>query len=336
MKSYEYSQLGLENLKRVERPTPEPAAGQVQVKFHAASLNYRDLLFAWGLYNPRPNLPAVPVSDGAGEVTAVGEGVTLWKVGDRVCPIFMQGWLEGSFTPEKRVTALGGGDLDGVLREVGVFSQNGLISIPDHLSYEEAATLPCAAVTAWNALVYAGKIKAGDTILTLGTGGVSIFALQLARLHGARVIATSSSDEKLERVRELGATETINYKTTPEWDREVLRLTGGVGVDHVVEVGGAGTIARSVNAARVGGVVSVIGVLAQGEGFNPIQVLMRTLQVQGIFVGSRRMFEELNRAVSGSGLKPVIDRVFSFDEALEALAYMESGSHFGKIVIRYD
>lgn len=336
MKSYEYSQLGLENLQLVERPVPEPAAREVQVKFHAASLNYRDLLFAWGLYNRRPNLPAVPVCDGAGEVTAVGQGVTRWKVGDRVTPIFMQGWLDGPLTPKKHQTTLGGGELDGVLREYGVFNEEGLVQIPDHLSYEEAATLPCAAVTAWNALVRVGNIRAGDTILTLGTGGVSIFALQLARMHGARVIATSSSDEKLERVRELGAAETINYKTTPEWDREVLRLTGGVGVDHVVEVGGAGTLPRSANATRLGGLVSVIGVLAQGEGLDPLKVLMKSLRVQGIFVGSRQMFEELNRAVALNHLKPVIDRTFAFDQVHEALKHLESGSHFGKIVIRYD
>lgn len=334
MKSYEYPQLGLENLTLVERDIPAPGAGEVQVKFHAASLNYRDLLFAWGLYNPNPSLPAVPFSDGAGEVTAVGFGVTRWKVGDRVSPIFMQGWLSGPPAPEHGATALGGGSIDGVLREYGTFSQESLVRIPDYLSYEEAATLPCAAVTAWNALVCVGQIKAGDTILTLGTGGVSVFALQLAKLHGAKVIATSSSDEKLARVRELGADETINYKTTPDWDKEVLRLTGKAGVDHVVEVGGAGTLPRSVNAARIGGLVSVIGVLTQGEGLDSMKVLMKSLRVQGIFVGSREMSEALNRAVTEAKLKPVIDRVFDFNEAPAALKYLHSGSHFGKVVVR--
>lgn len=334
MKSWQYSKLGLENLTLVECETPKPAPGEVVVKFHAASLNYRDLLFAWGLYNPQPNLPAVPCSDGAGEVVAIGEGVTRWKTGDRVCPIFMQGWIEGPLTPAKQRSSLGGGELDGVLREFGAFHEEGLVRIPDYLSYEEAATLPCAALTAWNTLVHVGGIKAGDTILTLGTGGVSIFALQLAKLHGARVIATSSSDAKLARVRGLGADEAINCKTTPEWDKEVLRLTEGRGVDHVVEVGGAGTLPRSVNAARMGGLVSVIGVLAQGSGLDPIQVLMKGLHLQGIFVGSRQMFEELNAAVSIATLKPVIDRTFAFDEAPAALAHMQSGSHFGKIVIR--
>jgi NADPH:quinone reductase-like Zn-dependent oxidoreductase len=333
MKTYEYSKLGLENLALVERPMPRPAAREVVVKFHAASLNYRDLLFAWGLYNPNPQLPAVPGSDGAGEVTAVGEGVTRWKVGDRVCPIFMQGWLEGPLTPAWQRTALGGGDLDGTLREHGTFHEGGLVRIPDHLSFAEAATLPCAAVTAWQALVHVGKIKAGDTILTLGTGGVSIFAIQIAKLHGARVIATSSSDEKLAHARRIGADETINYKKTPDWDAEVLRLTGGAGVDHVVEVGGAGTLPRSCNATRLGGLISVIGVLAQGEGLSPLKVLMKNLHVQGIFVGSRQMFEDLNRAVGVAGLKPVIDRTFAFGRVREALEFMRSGAHFGKIVI---
>lgn len=334
MKCYEYPQLGLENLTLMERDIPVPGAGEVQVKFHAASLNYRDLLFAWGLYNPHPNLPAVPFSDGAGEVTAVGAEVAKWKVGDRVAPIFMQGWLSGPPNPSHPATALGGGNIDGVLREYGTFAEEGLVRIPDHLSYEEAATLPCAAVTAWNALVCIGQIKAGDTILTLGTGGVSIFALQLAKLHGAKVIATSSSDEKLARVRALGADETINYKTTPDWDKEVLRLTGKAGVDHVVEVGGAGTLPRSINAARIGGLVSVIGVLSQGEGLDSMKVLMKSLRVQGIFVGSREMAEALNRAMTQARLKPVIDRVFDFAEVPAALKYMQSGSHFGKIVVR--
>ena len=261
--------------------------------------------------------------------------MTRWKVGDRVCPILTQGWLEGPRSPEQARTSLGGGDLDGVLREYGAFHQNGLIWIPEHLSFEEAATLPCAAVTAWNALVHVGRLKASDTILTLGTGGVSIFAIQFAKMHGARVIATSSSDQKLARVRQLGADETINYNKTPDWDKEVLRLTGGVGVDQVVEVGGAGTLAKSVNAARVDGLVSVIGVLASGSGLDPIRVLMKSLRLQGIFVGSRQMFEDMNRAITANRLRPVIDKTFAFGEAREALAYIEKGAHFGKIVLTF-
>jgi len=335
MKTYQYPRLGLENLALVECDEPKPAPREVVVKFHAASLNYRDLLFAEGLYNPRPNLPAVPLSDGAGEVTAVGEGVTKWQAGDRVCPAFFQGWIEGPRTAEKTRSALGAGEMDGVLREFGAFHEEGLIRIPAALSYEEAATLPCAAVTAWHALVDIGKIKAGDTVLTLGTGGVSIFALQFAKLHGARVIATSSSDEKLARARALGADETINYRNTPDWDKEVLRLTDGVGADMVVEVGGAGTLAKSVHATRIGGLVALIGVLASGGGFDPMRVLMKSIHLQGIFVGSRRMFEEMNRAITMNRLKPVIDKTFSFDQAREALESMKTGSHFGKIVITF-
>jgi NADPH:quinone reductase-like Zn-dependent oxidoreductase len=335
MKVYECQKFGLENLVLVERDEPRAAAYEVVVKFRAASLNYRDLMFAKGLYNPNARLPAVPFSDGAGEVVAIGDNVTRWKVGDRVCPIFTQGWIEGRRSSQKDRTSLGGGDLDGVLREYGAFHENGLVRIPDHLSFEEAATLPCAAVTAWNALIDTGRLKAGETVLTLGTGGVSIFALQFAKMHGARVIATSSSDEKLARVRKLGADETINYKKTPDWDKEVARLTGGVGVDHVVEVGGAGTLAKSVNSARTEGIVYVIGVLAGGGGLDHVRVLMKGIRLQGIMVGSRQMFEEMNRAIVANGLKPVIDRTFPFEETREALKYMESGSHFGKIVLKF-
>jgi NADPH:quinone reductase-like Zn-dependent oxidoreductase len=335
MKAYEYRQFGLEHLVATERPAPRAEAREVVVKFHAASLNYRDLMFARGIYNPKANLPAVPLSDGAGEVVEVGPGVSRWKVGDRVGPIFMQGWIEGPPSAEKNKTSLGGGDLDGVLREMGAFHEDGLVPIPPHLSYEEAATLPCAAVTVWHALVTFGKVRSGDTVLTLGTGGVSVFAIQFAKMHGARVIATSSSDAKLQRVRELGADETINYKTTLDWEREVLRLTGGAGVDHVVEVGGAGTLGKSVASARVGGRVAVIGVLAMEGSFNPIALLMKSVALQGIFVGSREMFAEMNRAIDVNQLRPVIDRTFAFDEARRAIEHLESGSHFGKIVIKY-
>lgn len=335
MKAYEVQQFGIENLSVVEQAEPHPNTNEVVVKFHAASLNYRDLMFVKGLYNPKARLPAVPFSDAAGEVVAVGPGVKKWKNGDRVCPIFTQTWVEGALSIEKRRTTLGAGDVDGVLRQCGAFDENGLVEVPGHLSFEEAATLPCAAVTAWNALVVSGNLKAGDTVLTLGTGGVSIFALQLAKMHGARVIATSSSDNKLERARELGADEIINYAKTPEWDKEVLRLTNRIGVDHVVEVGGAGTLSKSLSSVRIGGHVAVIGVLAGSGGFDPRGVLMKAVRMQGLLVGSRQMFEEMNRAMEGNRLRPVIDRTFQFDEVPAALKYMESGGHFGKIVIRY-
>jgi NADPH:quinone reductase-like Zn-dependent oxidoreductase len=335
MKVYEVRQFGIENLTLVERDEPRAAAREVVVRFRAASLNYRDLMFVKGTYHPKAKLPAVPFSDGAGEVVSVGSDVTRWKIGDRVCPIFLQGWLEGEPSMQKNRTALGGGDLDGVLREYGAFDENALVQIPAPLSFEEAATLPCAAVTAWHALINSGNLKAGESVLTLGTGGVSIFALQFAKIHGARVIATSGSDEKLARAKELGADVTINYRSTPDWDKEVLRATNRAGVDHVVEVGGAGTLAKSLNSVRVGGHVALIGVLAGGGDFDPRSVLMKTIRVQGLLVGSRRMFEAMNSAMETNHVQPIIDRTFAFAEAREALRYMESGAHFGKIVIKY-
>jgi NADPH:quinone reductase-like Zn-dependent oxidoreductase len=335
MKVYEVRQFGIENLALAERAEPQPGANEVVGKFHAASLNFRDLMFVRGTYNPKARLPAVPFSDGAGEVVAIGANVKKWKIGDRVCPIFTQAWHDGSNSIEKRRTTLGAGDLDGVLREYGAFDENGLVSIPRYLSFEEAATLPCAAVTAWNALVVSGNLKAGDTVLMLGTGGVSIFALQLAKLHGARAIVTSSSDEKLKKAKDLGADETINYKTTPDWDQEVLKLTNGIGVDHVIEVGGAGTLSKSLNAVRLGGHIVIIGALAAVGQFDPRTILMKSVRMQGVLVGSRRMFEDMNRAIEGNALHPVIDKTFPFKETQEALRYMESGAHFGKIAIRF-
>ena len=320
MKAYEINEFGIENLAAVEREKPEPQAGEALVKFHAASLNYRDLMMVKGFYNPKLKMPLVPLSDGAGEVVAVGNAVTKWKVGDRVCPIFMQGWADGA--------------IDGCLREFGAFDENGLVRIPDYLSYEEAATLPCAAVTAYNALFCSGSLKPDDSVLLQGTGGVSIFALQFASVFGCRTIITSSSDEKLKRAKELGADDLINYKTTEDWDKAVLDLTGKRGVDHVVEVGGAGTMQKSVNAVKMGGDVSVIGVLAGKGDFNPTSLLMKTVKLQGIYVGSRQMFEQMNLMICQHNLKPVIDKVFEFGEVQEALRHLESGSHFGKIVVK--
>lgn len=334
MRSYEIAEFGIDKLAISEREIPVPAAGEVLIKFHAASLNFRDVMVVSGTYNPRMKLPAVPFSDGAGEVAAVGEGVSNWKIGDRVSPIVIQGWFDGEPTAEQAKTAIGAGARDGVLREYGVFGEGSIVKIPEHLSYEEASTLPCAAVTAWNALVVSGKIKAGDTVLTLGTGGVSVFAMQIAKHFGARVISTSSSDEKLERARELGADEAINYRTREDWDKAVLELTDGRGVDHVVEVGGMGTLAKSVKAVRVGGHIALIGALDTAGDFNPIPIFMKAIRVQGIFIGSRAMFEDLNSVIAAAKLTPVVDRVFGFEEVREALHYMESGSHFGKIVIK--
>jgi NADPH:quinone reductase-like Zn-dependent oxidoreductase len=333
MKTYEIQQFGIDELALVERETLTPGENQVLIKFHATSLNYRDLLMVKGLYNPRLRMPLVPFSDGAGEVAAVGESVTRFKVGDRVCPIFMQGWIDGGIEISKARTALGG-DTDGCLREFGAFDENGLVLIPQHLSYEEASTLPCAAVTAWNALVVSGKVKKDDFVLLQGTGGVSIFALQFAKIFGAKTIITSSSEEKLERAKLLGADFTINYKEREDWDKAVLEFTEKRGVNHVIEVGGAGTLQRSLNAVKMGGHIATIGVVAGKGEFNPLQIFMKSVKVQGIFVGSREMFEAMNNCISENNLKPVVDQVFAFGEAREALKTMESASHFGKIVVK--
>ncbi|MGH7960505.1 MAG: zinc-dependent alcohol dehydrogenase family protein [Candidatus Binatia bacterium] len=334
MKAFEVNKpFGIDNLRLVERKDPVPGPGQVLVKVKAVSLNFRDLLTVkhGALGNIR--LPLIPLSDGAGEVEKVGEGVTRVQPGDRVAGIFFQTWLTGDITATYFQSALGG-TADGMLAEQVVLHQEGVVRIPDYMSYEEAATLPCAAVTAWQALVSKGSLKAGDTVLVLGTGGVSIFALQFAMMHGARVIITSSSDEKLARAKQIGAAEVINYKTTPAWDKHVLELTGGVGVDHVEEVGGAGTLEKSLQAVRIGGMVSLIGILGGlGGQINPVPVLMKGVRMQGIYVGSREMFEDMNRAMAINKVHPVIDKVFPFTETRAALQYMESAAHFGKIVI---
>lgn len=327
--------FGFDALKPASRPDPRPGPRQVLVKMRAASLNYRDLLVVKGLYNPKLPLPLIPLSDGVGEVVEAGEGVTRVKKGARVAAIFMQKWLEGGPTEAKARSALGAA-IDGVLAEYVLFDEEGLVPVPEHLSDEEAATLPCAAVTAWNALVASGGVKAGDSVLLQGTGGVSIFALQFAKLLGARTIITSSSDKKLARARELGAHDLINYKAVPDWGEKARQLTGGVGVDHVVEVGGAGTLPQSLRAVRPGGRISLIGVLTGGSGeLSLFPILMKNVRLQGIHVGSREMFETMNRAISLHRMRPVVDRVFAFGEIGAALRYMESGAHFGKIAIRF-
>lgn len=334
MKAWEIERFGLAELRAVDRPDPVPGPGQVRVRFRAVSLNFRDVLMVEGKYNPRQKLPLVPCSDGAGVVDALGAGVTRFAIGDRVMPNFAQGWLAGRETREKMKTTLGG-PLDGTLRELGVFSEEGLVAIPEHLTDEEAATLPCAAVTAWNALAGKGSVRAGDTVVTLGTGGVSIFVLQLARLFGARVIVTSSSNEKLARAKELGAWHGINYLERPEWADGVLEVTGGVGADHVVELGGAGTLGQSLKAVRPGGEISIIGVLAGAvTELNLTSVLMRGLRLQGVLVGSREHFEDMNRALAHHRLRPVLDRTFDFAEAPAAFRHLATGRHFGKVVVR--
>jgi NADPH:quinone reductase-like Zn-dependent oxidoreductase len=329
--AWQFSSFGVDSLEFVERPTPQPGPGEVLIRVHAISINYRDLLMVKGFYNPKLKLPRIPCSDGAGEVAAVGQGVTRWKTGDRVAGIFMQNWLDGPLTPAKSKGALGG-DIDGILAEYVVLRDPGLVRLPEHLSYAEAATLPCAAVTAWNALV-AGSLKPGATVLILGTGGVSIFALQLARMMGVRVLGISGSDAKLERARSLGLDAGLNYRETPAWDRWAMEQTGGEGVDLVVEVGGVGTLPRSLGAIRMGGVLAQIGVLAGTVEPLPLALILhKQARIQGIYVGSRKDFEEMNKAITLTGLRPVAE-IFPWAQAREVMVRMEAASHFGKLVL---
>jgi NADPH:quinone reductase-like Zn-dependent oxidoreductase len=323
--------FGLENLTRVEMPDPVPGPGQVLVRVRAASLNYRDLLIVKGHYNPKLKFPRVLGSDAAGEVVAVGSEVRSVKVGDRVIGSFMQHWIDGPISDSAARSTLGS-DRDGVLAEMALFEESGFVPVPGDLTFAEAATLPCAGVTAWNALT-GGGCGPGKTVLVQGTGGVSIFALQFARALGARVLITSSRDDKLARALSLGANAGVNYKTVPEWDKWVREQTDGAGADIVVEVGGAGTLERSAKAVRSGGYIALIGVLAGGTSFNPIFLLMKAICLQGIFVGSKAMFVDMNRFIVGEHIRPVIDRVFPFVDAAAALRHLESGSHFGKVVV---
>jgi len=320
---------GLENLKPAERDWPTPRPGEVVVRLSAASINYRDLATVTMM---APTRPLIPLSDGAGLVEAVGEGVTRVKVGDLVMPGFFPHWIAGRPTPQ-RLAALGGA-LDGVACEAIALTAEGVTKAPSGWDAAEAATLPCAAVTAWRGLMVEGKLTAGETVLVQGTGGVSIFALQFAKLGGARVIVTSSSDEKLERAKAMGADATINYRQTPDWASAAREITGGRGVDHVVEVGGAGTFQQSIAASALGGAIAVIGVLSGFvKDLNVAAIFGGNLHINGITVGNRENVEQMVRAIEVAKLKPVIDRRFPLDQLPEALALMQSGGHFGKVVI---
>jgi NADPH:quinone reductase-like Zn-dependent oxidoreductase len=330
---YLLEQFGTKGLILAEQPDPVPAAGEVVVEYRAASLNYRDLMVVEGTYNPKMRLPAIPFSDAAGEVVEVGREVTKWKAGDKVCSLVVPEWRSGGPTAEASRSAIGAGRYPGVLRRFASVPEHHISRMPEHLSFAEGATLPCAALTAWNALHVSGKVEAGQTVLTLGTGGVSIFALQFAKLAGARVIITSGSDEKIGRAAALGADECINYRKTPDWDPLVRDMTNGEGVDHVIEVGGSGTLERSIRSARVGGHIAMIGALDNSGRVDLIPLFMRSIRLQGIFVGSTEMFEEMAATISANGLRPVIDRTFGLNDVGMALEYMKRGGHFGKIVI---
>ncbi len=327
------------SIMREDAPTPQPGFGEVLVKIHACSLNYRDLLMQAGKSASGGEGAIVPLSDGAGEIVEVGEDVAQWKTGDRVALTFFEGWESGPFEMKYHKAARGGSS-DGVLSEFVIAKENDLVTVPDCLNYAEAATLPCAAVTAWQGLMERRHkpIGKGDTVLCLGTGGVSIFALQIAKAAGAKVIITSSSREKLERAAGLGADETISYKETPDWEKEVYSLTERKGVDHVIEVGGPGTLEKSMNAVTAGGTISLIGVLT---GFDPpdtslFPLVARAVDLHGIYVGSREMFQRMNQYLSKHQIHPVIDKNFTFDQAEEAYDFLKAGSHFGKIVIEMD
>jgi NADPH:quinone reductase-like Zn-dependent oxidoreductase len=328
MRAYFLTGGGIDGLEMREVADPSPGPGQVAVRVEATSLNYRDLMMAGRLQEER-----IPLSDGAGEVVAVGDGVRSVKVGDRVAGTFFAHWVDGRAFPEMHDAALGG-SVDGMLAEVVVAPEHGVVPVPAGWSSQQAATLPCAALTAWNAMVEGQQLGAGQTVLLLGTGGVSVFGLQFAKMFGARAIITSSSDAKLDVMRSMGADVTVNYVTTPDWERAVLDATDGVGVDLVLEVGGAGTLPKSIASTRFDGQVALIGILTGvGGETNPSLLVGRSASLRGVYVGSRRMFLEMNAAIDVNGLDPLIDRVFPFDQALNAYRHLEGQTHIGKVVI---
>ena len=336
MKAYELKPIqSLDSLTLTERPDPRPGPGQVLLDMRAWSLNYRDLSVARGAYAGPPPAGRIPLSDGVGVVREAGAGVTRVKPGDRVAGIFMQGWLGGGITAEVATSALGGA-IDGMLAEQVALSEQGVVKVPAHLSDEQAATLPCAAVTAWNALVREGRIKPGDTVVCLGTGGVSLFALQFAKLAGAHVTVISSSDEKIARAKALGADAAINYRTTPEWAKATREITDGRGYDHVLELGGEKTLPQSLLCVRAGGTISIIGVLSGGTMTAQLgRIVMKQCRMVGIGVGNRDGFEAMLRAMALHQVQPMVDRVFAFEELKQAMAHLKSGAHFGKVCIRH-
>lgn len=324
---------GYQNLKLQSVTLSKPKATEVTVKIHAVSLQFRDLMVSKGIY-PQQKWDIVPGSDGAGEIVALGEEVKGWKIGDRVCPNFALDHIHGDVTEDIKLTGLGG-HIDGVLREYINVPVHSLVRIPEYLSYEEGSTLPCAALTAYNACLGPVPLKGGDHVLVLGTGGVSIFAAQFALASGAIVIVTSSSDEKLQVAKKLGVQHTINYTKNVKWDEEVLKITSGRGVDHIIEVGGPNTILKSINAVRYAGWIHIIGFVSGGDNGIPVTLaILKTITLRGILIGSVKQFEDMNRLLTARQIRPVVDKVFSFEEATEAYTYLESQHHVGKVVIK--
>jgi len=325
--------FGVEFMAVAERPEPVPGPEQVVLKMKAFSLNSRDLLVVNGVGRWKPSLPRIPLSDGVGLVAAMGSGVSRVKMWDRVAPIFYPKWLDGRVASEKMGSPLGGAVADGVLAEYTLFDETSLVHVPGHLTDVEAAALPCAAVTAWNAVVSGGQIASGATVVVLGTGGVSIFALQFARFLGARVIITSSSDQKLARAKQLGADAVVNYKATPNWPKAVLELTGGDCADYVVDT--VGELREAIAAVRLGGMVAFVGLLnGMSAEVDLVALMGKSVRIEAIDVGSREMFEAMNKAIEVHAMRPVVDRVFGFSEQREALNYLREARHFGKVCLR--
>jgi len=334
LKALELTEFGIANLHQVTLDDPEPAAGQVLVKFAAASVNYRDFMIAEGMFAPPEDLPVIPLSDGAGEIVSVGQGVSGLQVGDTVTPLFFPRWLSGDALGDERSVSAGL-EAPGCLREYGAFDESAVVKVPDFLSAEEAACFPCAGLTAWSALVTTSGTSSGDVVVALGTGGVSIFALQFAKALGATVIVTSSSDEKLAHAKELGADHGINYQATPEWGTAVKELTDGRGADVVVEVGGTATLPQSFKAIRRGGNIPVIGALAGAQmDLAVYELIMTNAHVHGIGVGNRAGYEEMMSFVDEHQISPVIHKSYAFDEAATAMQDINKGEHFGKLVVR--
>ena len=337
MKAYQIrDEWSLEHIELVEIPKPSPGPGEVLVEMKASSLNYRDMVVANRGYGSKTgNLPLIPVSDGVGIVRELGDGVSRVAIGDRVCPLFMQSWISGP-PNRKRLSATLGGPIDGVMAEFRCFPQDSVSRVPEELTDLEASTLPCAALTAWSALIEEGKLQPGESVLIQGTGGVSLFALQFAKICGARCILISGSNEKMKRAQELGADEVLNYQDLPEWGKQVRDFSGGEGVDHIVEVGGPETLPQSLRAIRPGGTISMIGVLSGSEMKAQLGLIVtRQIRLQGITVGHRDGFEAMASTINASGMKPIVDQVYPFTSLPEAMHSLSEAKHFGKICLEF-